>query len=114
MFESTAPEHFLARCSRKGVTNSGICLLERRIGDADITFRFPRDWLSDWQNVATGIDRLMRDCIRLTDARTRMAGNMPATNWKIAFLSPPDHVEDRQFENIGAPAFLDFEKQDAQ
>lgn len=59
VFESGNPAHFLARCSRKGVTNSGICLLERRIGDADITFRFPRDWLTDWKNVATGIDKLM-------------------------------------------------------
>lgn len=59
VFESSAPEHFLSRCSRKGVNNSGICLLERRIGNADITFRFPRDWLTDWQNVAAGIDRLI-------------------------------------------------------
>ena len=59
VFESNAPEHFLARCSRKGVTNTGVCLLERRIGDADITFRFPRDWLPDWENVAKGIDRLV-------------------------------------------------------
>ncbi|MGB8895006.1 MAG: hypothetical protein WCD13_11980 [Pseudolabrys sp.] len=59
VFESTAPEHFLARCSRKGVTNSGVCLLERRIGNADITLRFPRDWLTDWRNVASAIDRLI-------------------------------------------------------
>jgi hypothetical protein len=59
VFEQAAPEHFLARCSRKGVTNSGICLLERRIGNADITLRFPRDWLNDWKSVAGGIDRLM-------------------------------------------------------
>jgi hypothetical protein len=59
VFESNAPEHFLARCSRKGVTNTGVCLLERRIGEADITFRFPRDWLTDWENVAKGIDRLV-------------------------------------------------------
>jgi hypothetical protein len=59
VFESQTPEHFLARCSRKGVINSGNCLLERRIGDADITIRFPRDWLSDWQSVAHGIDQLM-------------------------------------------------------
>ena len=51
--------HFLARCSRHGVTNSGVCLLERRIGEADITLRFPRDWLNDWENVAAGIDKLM-------------------------------------------------------
>jgi hypothetical protein len=59
VFESAMPEHFLARCSRKGVTNSGTCLLERRIGNADITLRFPRDWLSDWKSVASGIDRLI-------------------------------------------------------
>jgi len=58
-FESRAPAHFLARCSRKGVTNSGTCLLERRIGEADIIVRFPRDWLTDWKSVAAGIDRLM-------------------------------------------------------
>ena len=59
VFESNAPEHFLARCSRKGVTNTGVCLLERRIGSADITFRFPRDWLPDWENIAKSVDRLV-------------------------------------------------------
>jgi len=59
VFEQAQPEHFLARCSEKGVTNSGVCLLERRIGKADITFRFPRDWLSNWKTVAAGIDRLL-------------------------------------------------------
>lgn len=59
VFESSAPEHFLARCSRRGVINSGNCLLERRIGNADITIRFPRDWLGDWQKVASGVDRLI-------------------------------------------------------
>ena len=59
VFEQQAPEHFLARCSRKGVINSGNCLLERRIGNADITLRFPRDWLSDWKNVAGGVDKLL-------------------------------------------------------
>jgi hypothetical protein len=58
-FESQAPEHFLARCSRRGVGNPGMCLLERRIGDADLTFRFPRDWLADWRSVANGIDKLL-------------------------------------------------------
>ena len=59
VFEAAAPEHFLARCSMKGVVNSGECLLERRVGSADITLRFPRDWLSDWKSVASGIDKLM-------------------------------------------------------
>ncbi len=59
VFELQAPEHFLARCSLLGVVNSGECLLERRIANADITLRFPRDWLSDWKSVAAGIDKLM-------------------------------------------------------
>ena len=59
VFEQQNPEHFLARCSRKGVTNPGICLLERRIRNADITFRFPRDWLNNWKRVAAGIDHLL-------------------------------------------------------
>jgi len=59
VFESNAPEHFLARCSMRGVINSGSCLLERRIGNADITIRFPLDWLDHWQDVASGIDRLI-------------------------------------------------------
>jgi hypothetical protein len=59
VFESIAPEHFLARCSLRGVVNLGSCLLERRIGNADITVRFPRDWLTDWQSVANGVDRLI-------------------------------------------------------
>ena len=59
VFEQAAPEHFLARCSRKGITNSGTCLMERRIGSAEITLRFPRDWLNDWRGVAAGIDKLM-------------------------------------------------------
>ncbi len=59
VFESAAPEHFLARCARRGVINSGSCLLERRIGNADITIRFPRDWLTNWKNVASGIDTLI-------------------------------------------------------
>ena len=59
VFESAAPTHFLARCTRHGVVNAGNCLLERRIGQADITFRFPRVWLQDWQSVAKGIDTLM-------------------------------------------------------
>jgi hypothetical protein len=58
VFEQQTPEHFLARCSLKGAVNSGNCLLERRIGKADITFRFPRAWLKDWKSVAAGVDKL--------------------------------------------------------
>jgi hypothetical protein len=46
-----------ARCSRDAAT-PGICLSERRIDGADLTFRFPRSWLSQWQAVADAMDRL--------------------------------------------------------
>jgi hypothetical protein len=49
---------FLARCSRKGVGNSGICLYERRVGEADVVVRFPRDWLADVPALADGLNRL--------------------------------------------------------
>jgi hypothetical protein len=50
--------NFLARCSRKEIGNNGICLYERRIGEADVTVRFPRDWLSDAPAVIDGLNRL--------------------------------------------------------
>ncbi len=59
VLDAAGPDRFLARCSRKGVSNSGTCLMERRVGSAEITLRFPRDWLSDWRNVGAGIDKLM-------------------------------------------------------
>ncbi len=58
-FEQDNPAHFLARCTLKGAVNAGNCLLERRIGNADITFRFPRAWLKDWKSVAAGVDKLL-------------------------------------------------------
>ena len=36
-----------------------MCLYVRRIGEADVTVRFLRDWLSDWRTVAGNIERLM-------------------------------------------------------
>jgi hypothetical protein len=46
-----------ARCSRDGAT-PGMCLSERRIGGADLTFRFPRRWLAQWRDVANAMERL--------------------------------------------------------
>src|SRR6201996_9024971 len=46
-----------ARCTRDGAT-PGMCLSERRIDGADLTFRFPRSWLSQWRDVANAMDRL--------------------------------------------------------
>lgn len=58
--DTTAPDRFTARCTRPGRgTVTGTCLVERRIGGAAFTARFPRDWLSDWRAVSAGIDRLI-------------------------------------------------------
>jgi hypothetical protein len=46
-----------ARCTRETAT-PGMCLSERRIDGADLTFRFPRAWLAQWQDVASAMDRL--------------------------------------------------------
>jgi len=45
------------RCTRDGPT-PGMCLSERRIQGADLTFRFPRSWLAQWRDVADAMERL--------------------------------------------------------
>lgn len=60
IYHETAPDRFLVRCSRSGAgATPGTCLYSRRIGEADVTVRFLRDWLSDWQAVADNIERLI-------------------------------------------------------
>jgi hypothetical protein len=56
LFSATTPS-LNARCSRDGQT-PGMCLSERRVDGADLTFRFPRSWLSQWRDVANAMDRL--------------------------------------------------------
>ena len=56
LFVADTP-HLDARCTRDGAT-PGMCLSERRIGGADLTFRFPRNWLAQWRDVANAMDRL--------------------------------------------------------
>jgi hypothetical protein len=46
-----------ARCTRDAAT-PGMCLSERRVDGADLTFRFPRNWLTQWRDVANAMDRL--------------------------------------------------------
>jgi hypothetical protein len=46
-----------ARCTRDAAT-PGMCLSERRLEGADLTFRFPRSWLARWRDVANAMDRL--------------------------------------------------------
>jgi hypothetical protein len=45
------------RCTRDAAT-PGMCLSERRVEGADLTFRFPRSWLAQWREVADAMDRL--------------------------------------------------------
>ena len=56
LFAAAAPS-LNARCTRDGVT-PGMCLSERRVDGADLTFRFPRSWLSQWRDVADAMNRL--------------------------------------------------------
>jgi len=59
LFTATSPA-LVARCSRDGET-PGICLSERRIDGADLTFRYPRAWLGDWRGVADAMQRIVDD-----------------------------------------------------
>jgi hypothetical protein len=56
LFSADTP-NLNARCTRDGAT-PGMCLSERRIDGADLTFRFPRSWLAQWREVANAMDRL--------------------------------------------------------
>jgi len=60
VFDAVAPERFLARCARTvHALSPGTCLAERRIGDADVVARFPRDWLESWRDVEAVLDKLI-------------------------------------------------------
>ena len=56
LFVANAPS-LIARCTRDAAT-PGMCLSERRVDGADLTFRFPRSWLAQWRDVANAMDRL--------------------------------------------------------
>jgi hypothetical protein len=60
LYVGANPEQFFARCTRPSGAVPGTCIHERTLDAAQITFRFPRDWLlADWRNVAAGFDRLV-------------------------------------------------------
>lgn len=60
LYDNSHPERFLVRCTRDGPSSMiGMCLHQRRIGTVDITLRFPREWLTDWPAVLSGIERLL-------------------------------------------------------
>jgi hypothetical protein len=56
LFLADSPD-LTARCTRDAAT-PGMCLSERRIDGADLTFRFPRSWLTQWREVAKAMERL--------------------------------------------------------
>jgi hypothetical protein len=56
LFSASTP-NISARCTRDAAT-PGMCLSERRVDGADLTFRFPRSWLAQWRDVADAMDRL--------------------------------------------------------
>ena len=53
------PEQFFARCTRTVRTVPGTCIHERSLDAAEITLRFPREWLQNWRKVAAGFDQLV-------------------------------------------------------
>jgi hypothetical protein len=60
IYDADAPQNFLVRCSRNGVgPTPGMCLYVRRLGEAEVTVRFLRDWLADWRPVAENIEKLI-------------------------------------------------------
>ena len=58
IYAASNPEQFFARCTRRDRAVPDTCIYERALDTAEIAMRFPRDWLADWRNVATGLDRL--------------------------------------------------------
>ena len=59
VYLGATPEQFFALCTRPGRAVPGTCIHERALGTTEMSFRFPRDWLSDWRNVAASFDRLI-------------------------------------------------------
>ena len=57
LFVADDGPNLTARCTRDAAT-PGMCLSERRIEGADLTFRFPRSWLTQWRDVANAMERL--------------------------------------------------------
>ena len=60
LYDPQDAARFLVRCTRNGPgATLGICLYERRVAGAEVTLRFPHDWLDDWPNVASGLERVI-------------------------------------------------------
>ena len=75
VYVTQRPEQFFARCTRVGGILPGTCINEHSLGAAEITLRFPREWLQDWRSVAAGFDRLMAQIHPRAEDRGRMTDN---------------------------------------
>jgi len=75
VYVAQRPERFFARCTRVGNILPGTCINEHSLGAAEITLRFPREWLQDWRSVAAGFDRLMAQIHPQAEDRGRMTDN---------------------------------------
>jgi hypothetical protein len=59
IYDAQNPPRFAVRCTRNLGPTLGTCLYEQRLGGAEVTVRFHRDWLDDWHQVADGITQLI-------------------------------------------------------
>ena len=105
------------RAARATPTTPGMCLSERRIDGADLTFRFPRSWLAQWRDVADAMERLtvqLRGPRRVSARRARYLEKMWA---RCASRSQPcsDQIllEDRHLELERAIVVLVIDEQHA-
>ena len=59
---TAAEPQLVARCTRDTST-PGMCLSEQRIEGADLTFRFPRNWLWQWSAIGHTMKCRVCSCI---------------------------------------------------
>lgn len=60
IYFSDDADRFYALCTRDSGVMPATCIHERALDAADVTLRFPRDWLEkDWRGIAAGFDRLL-------------------------------------------------------
>ncbi len=86
LFVADTPD-LTARCTRDGKT-PGMCLSERRIDGADLTFRFPRNWLAQWRDVANAMDRLTVQLHGPADEGGRPRRLINVTMWRATAERP--------------------------
>ncbi len=60
LYDNGHAPRLIIRCTRDDARGAiGMCLYEKRVGQTDITARFPREWLSDTAAVAAGLEKLV-------------------------------------------------------